>query len=208
MTVSRLKTSGVIVRMERDLEVALVGRLRAGDLSAFDAIYDAWNPRLFSFLLRMTKNRAIAEDLLEETWLRLVSGGEALAAATRLGPWLFTVARNLFVSDYRSRLREQACARDLISLWPGGFSRSPHDSALLSEFEERLEAALEEVPHTYREVLLLVGFEGLRPADAAAVCGITPEALRQRLSRGRSLLAQRLKAKELSRETVSEQVSI
>ncbi|HEY3823695.1 MAG TPA: RNA polymerase sigma factor [Bryobacteraceae bacterium] len=205
---SRLKTSGVIVRMERDLEVALVGRLRAGDLSAFDAIYDAWNPRLFSFLLRMTKNRAIAEDLLEETWLRLVSGGEALAAATRLGPWLFTVARNLFVSDYRSRLREQACARDLISLWPGGFSRSPHDSALLSEFEERLEAALEEVPHTYREVLLLVGFEGLRPADAAAVCGITPEALRQRLSRGRSLLAQRLKAKELSRETVSEQVSI
>jgi RNA polymerase sigma-70 factor (ECF subfamily) len=194
--------------MERDLEVALVGRLRAGDLSAFDAIYDAWNPRLFSFLLRMTKNRAIAEDLLEETWLRLVSGGEALAAATRLGPWLFTVARNLFVSDYRSRLREQACARDLISLWPGGFSRSPHDSALLSEFEERLEAALEEVPHTYREVLLLVGFEGLRPADAAAVCGITPEALRQRLSRGRSLLAQRLKAKELSRETVSEQVSI
>jgi RNA polymerase sigma-70 factor (ECF subfamily) len=194
--------------MERDLEVALVGRLRAGDLSAFDAIYDAWNPRLFSFLLRMTKNRAIAEDLLEETWLRLVSGGEALAAATRLGPWLFTVARNLFVSDYRSRLREQACARDLISLWPGGFSRSPHDSALLSEFEKRLEAALAEVPPTYREVLLLVGFEGLRPADAAAVCGITPEALRQRLSRGRSLLAQRLKAKELSRETVSEQVSI
>jgi RNA polymerase sigma-70 factor (ECF subfamily) len=194
--------------MERDFEVALVGRLRAGDLSAFDAIYDAWNPRLFSFLLRMTKNRAVAEDLLEETWLRLVSGGEALAAATRLGPWLFTVARNLFLSDYRSRVREQACARDLISLWPGGFSRSPHDSALLREFEERLEAALAEVPPMYREVLLLVGFEGLRPADAAAVCGITPEALRQRLSRGRTLLAQRLKAKELSRETVSEQVSI
>jgi RNA polymerase sigma-70 factor (ECF subfamily) len=194
--------------MERDFEVALVGRLRAGDLTAFDAIYDAWNPRLFSFLLRMTKNRAIAEDLLEETWLRLVSGGEGLAAATRLGPWLFTVARNLFLSDYRSRVREQACARDLISLWPGGFSRSPHDSALLREFEERLEAALAEVPPMYREVLLLVGFEGLRPADAAAVCGITPEALRQRLSRGRTLLAQRLKAKELSRETVSEQVSI
>lgn len=205
---SRLRTSGVIVRMERDFEVALVGRLRAGDLTAFDAIYDAWNPRLFSFLLRMTKNRAIAEDLLEETWLRLVSGGEGLAAATRLGPWLFTVARNLFLSDYRSRVREQACARDLISLWPGGFSRSPHDSALLREFEERLEAALAEVPPMYREVLLLVGFEGLRPADAAAVCGITPEALRQRLSRGRTLLAQRLKAKELSRETVSEQVSI
>jgi RNA polymerase sigma-70 factor, ECF subfamily len=208
VTVSRLKTGGVIVRMERDFESGLVGQLRAGDLTAFDAIYDAYNPRLFSFLLRMTKNRAVAEDLLEETGLRLVSGGEGLAAATRLGPWLFTVARNLFVSYYRSRAREQAYTRDLISLWPAGFSRSPFDSAVLSEFEQRLEAALAELPPMYREVLLLVGFEGLRPAEAAAVCGITPEALRQRLSRGRTLLAQRLKAKELSHEMVSEQVSI
>src|SRR6184192_509926 len=194
--------------MERDFEVVLVGQLRAGDLTAFDAIYDAYNPRLFSFLLRMTKNRAVAEDLLEETWLRLVSGGAGLAAATRLGPWLFTVARNLFLSYCRSRAREQAYTRDLISLWPSGFSRSPYDWALLSEFEQRLEAALGEMPPIYREVLLLVGFEGLQPGDAAAVCGITPEALRQRLSRGRTLLSQRLKAEELSHEVVSGQVSL
>jgi DNA-directed RNA polymerase specialized sigma24 family protein len=65
VTVSRSKTWGVIVRMERDFEVALVAQLRAGNPAAFDAIYDAYNPRLFSFLLRMTKNRAVAEDLLE-----------------------------------------------------------------------------------------------------------------------------------------------
>jgi RNA polymerase sigma-70 factor (ECF subfamily) len=197
-----LKPAGVIVRTERDFESALVGQLRAGDLTAFDAIYDAYNPRLFSFLLRMTKNRAVAEDLLEETWLRLVSSGEGLAAATRLGSWLFTVARNLFLSYYRSRARERAYTRDLTSVWPGAFSRSPYDSALLSEFEQRLEAALAEVPPMYREVLLLIGFEGLRPSDAAAVCGITPEALRQRLSRGRKLLSQRLKAKERSHDSL------
>ena len=72
MTVSRMKASGVIVRMERELEIALVGRLRCGDVLAFDAVYDDYNPRLLSFLLRMTKNRAAAEDLLEETWLRRV----------------------------------------------------------------------------------------------------------------------------------------
>ena len=83
MTVSRMKTSGVMVRMERELEIALVGRLRAGDVLAFDAVYDDYNPRLLSFLLRMTKNRAAAEDLLEETWLRLVSGGEELAGQHR-----------------------------------------------------------------------------------------------------------------------------
>ena len=208
MTVSRMKTSGVMVRMERELEIALVGRLRAGDVLAFDAVYDDYNPRLLGFLLRMTKNRADAEDLLEETWLRLVSGGEELAADTRLAPWLFTVARNLFLSHCRSRAREQAYTRDLISLWPGELSRSPYDSACLSEFQDRLEAALAEVPPMYREVLLLVGFEGLRPADAAAVCGITPEALRQRLSRARAVLSQRLKDKELSHEMVSKQVSL
>lgn len=211
MTVSRMKTSGVMVRMERELEFALVERLRAGDVLAFDAVYDYYNPRLLSFLLRMTKNRAAAEDLLEETWLRLVSGGEELAADTRLGPWLFTVARNLFLSYCRSRAREESYIRNLISLWPGELSRSPHwpyDSACLTEFHDRLEAALAEVPPKYREVLLLVGFEGLRPADAAAVCGITPEALRQRLSRARVLLSQRLKDKERSQEMVSKQVSL
>ena len=208
MTVSRMKASGVMVRMERELEIALVGRLRAGDVLAFDAVYDDYNPRLLGFLLRMTKNRAAAEDLLEETWLRLVSGGEELAADTRLGPWLFTVARNLFLSHCRSRAREQAYTRDLISLWHGEPSRSPYDSTFLNEFQDRLEAALAEVPPMYREVLLLVGFEGLRPADAAAVCGITPEALRQRLSRARALLSQRLKDKERSHEMVSKQVSL
>jgi RNA polymerase sigma-70 factor (ECF subfamily) len=208
VTVSRMKSGGVMVRMERELEIALVGRLRAGDVLAFDAVYDDYNPRLLSFLSRMTKNRATAEDLLEETWLRLVSGGEELAADTRLGPWLFTVARNLFLSHCRSRAREQSYTRDLISLWPGEPSRSPYDSTSLNEFQDRLEAALAEVPPMYREVLLLVGFEGLRPADAAAVCGITPEALRQRLSRARALLSQRLKDKELSHEMASKQVSL
>lgn len=193
--------------MERGPEIALVAQVRAGDLAAFDAVYDAYNPRLLGFLLRMTKNRAIAEDLLEETWLRLVSDGQRLAVDTRLGPWLFTVARNLFLSFCRSNSREQAYARDVIPLLHGEFSGSPYDSASLSEFEQRLEAALAEVPPMYREVLLLVGFEGLRPIDAAAVCGITPEALRQRLSRGRVLLSQRLKAKELSHEAVSGRVS-
>src|SRR5215471_10171231 len=68
--------------MEREREVALVRRLRAGDLTAFDPVFDAFNQRLLSFLTRMAKNRSVAEDLLEETWLRLVSGGEDLHADT------------------------------------------------------------------------------------------------------------------------------
>jgi RNA polymerase sigma-70 factor (ECF subfamily) len=58
--------------------------------------------------------------------------------------------------------------------------------------ERRLEAALAALPVASREVLLLVAIEGMRPADAAAVCGVTPEAVRQRLSRARAQLAREL----------------
>ena len=188
------------VRMERELEVALVIRLRAGDVAAFDEIYSAFNGRLLSFLTRMAKNRSVAEDLLEETWLRLVSGGEGLHADTRLGPWLFTVARNLYLSHCRSRAREHSYTADLILLWPGGLPQSPFDLASESEFEERLEAAVASLPPLYREVLLLVGVEQLRPMDAARVCGISPESLRQRLSRARRLVSRFLADEEVSHD--------
>jgi len=156
----------------------------------------------------MARDRTVAEDLLEETWLRLVLAREGLRPDTRLVPWLFTVARNLFLSYCRSGAREQAYTSDLMSLWPDQLARSPFDIASTNEFEQCLETVLGELPSRYREVLLLVGVEGLRPADAALVCGISGEALRQRLSRARLLLSQRLHDKGLSLETFSKKVSV
>jgi len=178
--------------VERELELELVSRLRAGDSTAFDEIHVVFNRRLLNFLARMARNRSVAEDLLEETWLRLVSAGEELRADTRLGPWLFTVARNLYISYCRSRVRETAYTADLVFLWPCEMPKTPFDLASLSEFEEGLEAAIAELPPIYREVILLVGVEQLRPAEAAEVCGISPESLRQRLKRARDLLARSL----------------
>ena len=205
---SQFDERSVILSMERNLEVALVLRLQAGDTTAFDEIYDTLNPRLFSFLRRMARNRAVAEDLLEETWLRLVLAREDLRPDTHLVPWLFTVARNLFLSYCRSRAREQNYTSDLMSLWPEQLARSPFDVASTNEFEECLETALEELPFKYREVLLLVGVEGLRPAGAALVCGVSREALRQRLRRARLLLSQRLHDKRRRLETLSKKVSL
>jgi len=205
---SRFRGFAVIYFMEREREFALVSRLRAGDVTAFDDVFDAFNYRLLNFLTRMAKNRSVAEDLLEETWLRLVSRGEDLNADTRLGPWLFTVARNLYFSHCRNRAREQSYTADLTLLWPGGLPQSPLDMASLSEFEQRLEAALALLPPKYREVLLLVGVEGLRPLEAALVCGISPESLRQRLSRARQLISRLLAGQDAYRETVRGKVSL
>jgi len=179
--------------MDQESELALVERLRAGDPDAFDLVHAAFHTRLFTFLVRLSRSRDVAEDLVEETWLRLVRQAPRLRPDTQLGPWLYTVARNLHVSYCRSRLIEESHAGDLFGLWPGGTARSsPFEEAAATEFERRLESAIASLPASSREVLLLVAVEGLRPAEAASVCGITPEALRQRLSRARAQLAQRL----------------
>jgi RNA polymerase sigma-70 factor (ECF subfamily) len=81
----------------------------------------------------------------------------------------------------------------MIGLWPTGHRTSPFEETAANELERRLEVALASLPVTYREALLLVGVEGLRPAEAARVCGISGDALRQRLSRARALLEQRLR---------------
>ena len=187
---SRGRSSRVITAVERETELALVARLRQGDADAFDDVYAAFNTRLFTFLVRLSRRRDVAEDLVEGTWLRLVKHARRLRPDTRLGEWLFTVARHLHVSFNRSRVLEDSAADSLIAVWPFSFEQaSPFEAAAASELERRIERALAALPSTSREVLLLVGVAGLTHSDAADVCGITPEALRQRLHRAREALA-------------------
>jgi len=171
----------------------LLGRVCAGDPEAFDEVHARFHARLFSFLARLARSRDVAEDLLEETWLRFVQHAPRLRPDTTLGPWLFTVARNLYLSYCRSRSIETGLVSDWTSLAPPvATGPSPFDAAAATETERRLERALASLPAAYREVLLLVGVEGLQPAEAAAICDVTPEAMRQRLRRARALLQEHM----------------
>lgn len=181
--------------VDREIELALVAALRDGDAEAFDAVHAAFNTRLFGFLARLARSRDVAEDLLEETWLRLVTHARRLHPDTRLGPWLFTIARNLHVSYCRSRAFDESGSAAGVGLWPTSVHDSPFEKTAGNELERRIEVALAHLPVGFREVLLLVGVEGLRPSEAAVICGISPEALRQRLKRARDLLATRLEAR-------------
>jgi RNA polymerase sigma-70 factor, ECF subfamily len=191
-------------RMDRESELELVRRLREGDSAAFDVVYAAYNARLFTFLARLARSRERAEDLLEETWLRLVTHAARLRPDTKLGPWLFTVARNLHVSWCRSRLLEDTSLAVGLDLWPVASRPSPFEETAANEFERRLESTLAGLPAAYREVLLLVAVEGLSASEAAGVCGITPVALRQRLKRARDLLNRRLDRGQAGRPVLLE----
>lgn len=179
--------------MDREHELSLVARLKAGDADAFDEVHREHNTRLFNFLARLSNRRDVAEDLLEETWLRFVKHAHRLRSDTRLAAWLFTVARHLHVSHCRSRLLEDSRAAELLGLWPSASGeRTPFELAEASEAQRRVARALAAMPVIYREALVLIAIEGLRPSEAADVCGVSSETMRQRLSRGRALLAERL----------------
>ena len=179
--------------MDRAAELALVERLRGAKPGAFDEIYAAYNLRLFNFLARLSRRPDVAEDLLEETWVRVIEHAGRLRPDTRLAPWLFTVARNLYFSFCRTRALDDGLTAS-IGLWPLAMPHpSPYEATAANELERRVETALASLPRVYREVLLLVWVEGLTPAEAALVCGIRADALRQRLSRGRALLAEELR---------------
>ena len=139
----------------------------------------------------MSGRRDVAEDLYQETWIKLAIHAPRLAEDTDLAAWLYTVARNLARSEKRSQRARPVGGGPIPedAAHPGA---SPYDWAAAGETEGRLERALAELPAPLREVLLLVVVEGLDHDQAAGILGLSPEALRQRLARARAGLAERL----------------
>jgi RNA polymerase sigma-70 factor (ECF subfamily) len=154
---------------------------------AFDDAYARLRAPLYSFLLRLSRDALLAEDLLQETWLRYARQLGRLEPEQDPRPWLFTVARNLYRSHRRWRVLDAERLREL-GVWPAGDGVGPLDALCASESERRLERALAELPLDQREAVSLCAGAGFSPAEAAAILGISAEAFRQRLSRGRAKL--------------------
>jgi RNA polymerase sigma-70 factor (ECF subfamily) len=162
--------------------------LRRGEARAFDEIYESLRPRLYAFLLRLCLSDAHVEDLLQETFMRLVQHRRELPAGTDLAAWLFTVARNLAHSHGRWRMTGERVLA-VFRLAPSPSPETPLDRLCDSEELRGLERALRGLPVKSREMLLLAGVEGFSMAEVAAILNVRPEAARQRLSRARAALA-------------------
>lgn len=168
--------------------------LRQGDVRAFDRIYARYHARLYSFLLRLCGRRDTAEDLAQEAWMKLAKAAPTMREDTRLRPFLFTIARNAFLSHRRWSMldlsRLVTVGLDTITAISG--APTPDEEHEHARAVADLEVALAALPLASREVLLLVGVEGLAHEEVATILGITPEATRQRLSRARAQLAEKL----------------
>lgn len=173
-------------------ERELVDQLRRGDASAFDRVYSAYHKRVFSFLLRLSGRRDTAEDLAQETWIKLAKAAPGLREDTTLAPLLFTIARNAFMSHRRWAMLDLS---RIVTFGLEAMSAAATEPSAETHHERAraialLEAALQRLPVASREVLLLVGVEGMDQEEVAKVLGLSYDATRQRLSRARAQLTQ------------------
>lgn len=170
----------------------LVDRLRRGDATAFDRVYSTYHPRVFSFLLRLSGRRDTAEDLAQETWIKLAKAAPGLREDTTLAPFLFTIARNAFMSHRRWAMLDlsRIVTFGLEAMSAATSEPTPETHHERARAIALLEAALQSLPVAAREVLLLVGVEGMEQEEVAKVLGLSYDTLRQRLSRARAQLAE------------------
>jgi len=163
--------------------------LRQRDARGFDLAYARYAPRIFGFLVRLSRSRPLAEDLFQHTFLKLAEVGPALRVDSDLRAWLFSVARNAFYSHARSRGVEARLDFELLA-GPSVLDVGPDAGLAL----RALEQALLRLGREDRALLLLVAVEGLSHAEVASVLGVEQVSVRKRVSRARERLARVLDA--------------
>jgi RNA polymerase sigma-70 factor, ECF subfamily len=167
-----------------------VARLRRGDLDALSALIARYQNRLYRYLLRLVRNEAEAEDLFQETWLRVADKIRGFDANRNFDAWLFTVARNLAI-DHLRRVRPQSLDEPGPEGDPGSTmadrlassERPAIDGILERERFGRVHRALDALPTVYREVLTLRFEEEMKIEDIAGVMGTPVSTVKSRLRR-------------------------
>jgi RNA polymerase sigma-70 factor (ECF subfamily) len=181
-----------------DEEIEWMRRTAKGDAVAFRALADAHLSKIMNYAYRLLHDRSEAEDVAQETFLRLWKDAGRFEPKARVTTWLHRIAHNLCIDRLRGR-REQPSEtldEERTSLEPGG---------LLDRKEVALEVeqALAELPERQRAAITLVHYQGLTNVEAAAVLEVNVDALESLLARGRRSLREKLgepRPKEVDRE--------
>ena len=175
----------------------IAASLRAGDPQLIDRLIVEYQHRLLRYLLFLTGNRELAEDLFQETWMRVLLRGAQFNGSARFDTWLFTIARNLLIDVRRrktmSSLDELAESRDddrpfeIPSAEP-----TPFDNLLRRQNSGMVAEALLTLQPLHREVLVLRFHEDLPLEQIATVTGAPLSTVKSRLYRGLAALRPRL----------------
>ncbi len=167
--------------------------LKRKDAEFIGRVVSQYHCRLLRYLFYWTSRREQAEDLVQETWLRVLEHAGQYNGRLRFEPWLFSIARNLAIDHLRKQQRASGKASDApgdgadLNL-PAPDFESPFFAAARSEDAKRIATALGALGPIYREALLLRFQEDLSLAEIAQVAGAPISTVSSRIHRGLSML--------------------
>jgi RNA polymerase sigma-70 factor (ECF subfamily) len=159
----------------------LMDRVRDGETERLAELFERHHQRLYNFFLRLVRSRAVAEDLVQEVFVRMLKYRQTFRSGAEFGPWMFALARNAAADHWRKAPREEAPVPEA----PEPAAELPHPLAGLEAHEERvrLGAALARLQPDRRELLLLARSCELRYERIGELLGISAGAVKVRVHR-------------------------
>ena len=169
----------------------LMARYCEGDAQAFRDLYAAVAPRILNYLLRMSQNKALADDLLQQTFLKVHRARAAYVRGADPMPWIYAIAHRTFLDEMRKRKRSKVhlpregdALPEQVAHITGKAADQVPDSGRDPELTRRALEELEKLPKKQREAVVLTKLGGKSIAEAAAITGTTPGAMKVRAHRG------------------------
>lgn len=183
---------------DQDLD-ALMARYGAGDEGAFDDLYRRLSPRLYAFCVRLTRRRSEADDLFQETFLKLHRSRSTYQPRASAIHWAFAVARSVHLDRLRYQKRRPESVAETeegLSTFTSleGTAGSPEEHVRARQLMTIVNQVLRDLPENQRAAYVLIREEGLSVADASAVLGATPTAVKLRAFRAYEAIREALRA--------------
>jgi RNA polymerase sigma-70 factor, ECF subfamily len=176
---------------------AIARGLRRRDPDLLDRLIEQYQHRLLRYLIYLSGNRELAEDLFQETWIRVLERGHQFDGRHEFSTWLYAVARNLTIDYLRKNnpvsLDGLMDDEEHVPFEPADTRPMAWEVVQQHEQAERIGAALVSIPVEYRETVVLRFQEGLALDEIATVTGAPLGTVKSRLYRGLNMLMSRLK---------------
>jgi RNA polymerase sigma-70 factor (ECF subfamily) len=173
-----------------DSDESLMLRYRDGDVRAFELIVHRHRKAIYNFILRFVRDNAQAEDVLQETFLRVIKGADAYEKQAKLTTWLYTIARNLCVDASRRGKHRKAASLDApvgdedgaaLIEFVAGSDAGADRKAISRQLGQRLRQAIESLPDDQREIFLLREVSDLQFNEIAQIVGCPENTVKSRM---------------------------
>jgi RNA polymerase sigma factor (sigma-70 family) len=169
---------------------ALLRRIGRGEVDALTVLYRRHGAGLFAFLVRLARDRMLAEEILQDTLLAVWRGAAGFAGRSQVRTWLYGIARR----QAHNRLRAARPAEAGLDQVPerAAVEPGPEELALAGLSRDRVLAAVDRLSLAHREVVVLMAVAELTQAEIAAVVGVPVGTIKSRLHHARAALARTL----------------